>query len=119
MNWQLLSSELSQETLAALKAHIDSRSDDDDDDDDDDEDDNNNGAVGIATDEVLASSSNEGKSWKDAINAEYKEQWYWEERFGDEESFEWLLNFEQVERYLLPHLKKEDSILVIGLTLHT
>jgi len=104
MNWHLLSSELSPEALAALKVHIDSKSDKSEDE--------------VATCETSACSNNDNKRWQGASNAEYKEQWYWEERFGDEASFEWLLNFEQVEPYLLQHLKHDDSILVIGSTLY-
>lgn len=99
MNWDLLSSELSAEALAALRAHIEIQTHDDEEDSNSDQAKENDG---------------EGKSWKDAKNCEYKEKWYWEERFAEEESFEWLLTYQQVERHILPHLRYDDSILIIG-----
>ena len=102
MNWDLLSSELSAEALAALRAHVEKQTNDE-------EEDSSTGAQAKES-----GGEGEGKCWKEAKNFEYKEKWYWEERFAEEESFEWLLTYEQVERYLLPHLRYDDRILIIG-----
>lgn len=47
-------------------------------------------------------------------NAEYKRMEYWDERFGKEEHYEWLLGFEDVHRYLEPFLDPSHTILVVG-----
>lgn len=50
-------------------------------------------------------------------NVEFKKKSYWEERFGVEEEYEWLANFDAVRDILLPHLPSaslEPSILVVG-----
>ena len=44
----------------------------------------------------------------------FQTQEYWDQRFEEEENYEWLLSFEKVEAYILPHLKTTDHILVIG-----
>ena len=115
MDWHLLSSELSPEALAFLRDHIE-----------------NSEREPISSqattqdsgvDIDLGSNSSSGgemkekekdKKWLSATNDEYKEQWYWEERFKEEDNFEWLITFSQVERYLLPHLRADDKILIIG-----
>lgn len=47
-------------------------------------------------------------------NDRYKEHSYWEERFAEEESFEWLIGFQQCKNQLLPHLRPDDRILIVG-----
>ncbi len=47
-------------------------------------------------------------------NADYKEQNYWEDRFGQEEEYDWLLTFSQLKNYIIPYVKPEDRILVVG-----
>ena len=54
------------------------------------------------------------RGWKDAVNEEYKQQWYWEDRFKEEESFEWLVTFQQVEKFMAPYLQPGQRIIVIG-----
>lgn len=47
-------------------------------------------------------------------NDKYQEQSYWEERFAEEESFEWLISFDKCKHQLLPHLHTNDRILIVG-----
>ena len=47
-------------------------------------------------------------------NEDYKSQEYWETRFLKEESYEWLVPLSEVAPQLLPLLKKEDKILMLG-----
>lgn len=45
------------------------------------------------------------ESYKDSLNEKYKLRSYWEDRFTDEENFEWLLTFDQLKGVLLSTLK--------------
>jgi 2-polyprenyl-3-methyl-5-hydroxy-6-metoxy-1,4-benzoquinol methylase len=47
-------------------------------------------------------------------NAKFKTREYWDERFESEESYDWLASYDRVKHYLLPYLKPEDKILVVG-----
>ena len=47
-------------------------------------------------------------------NATYKEQEYWEERFEKEESYDWLCDYAQFRHLLLPLLKPDSRILILG-----
>ena len=47
-------------------------------------------------------------------NEDYKSQEYWETRFLKEESYEWLVPLSEVAPQLLPLLKKDDKILMLG-----
>ena len=53
--------------------------------------------------------------WKGAgSNEEYGESEYWDDRFAQEPSYEWLLTFEEVAAQMTPFLKSSDKILVVG-----
>jgi SAM-dependent methyltransferase len=48
-------------------------------------------------------------------NRQYGTHAYWEDRFAEEESSEWLLSYEQLASQLEPYLKKTDCrILIVG-----
>jgi hypothetical protein len=47
-------------------------------------------------------------------NSEYKTREYWEERFADEQSYDWLVTFADVRGKLVVQLRTTDRILVIG-----
>ena len=39
---------------------------------------------------------------------------YWDERFKDEDSYDWLVKYHEISDILREHLKKEDKILMLG-----
>ncbi|KAM3865946.1 EEF1A lysine methyltransferase 4 [Diretmus argenteus] len=47
-------------------------------------------------------------------NSRYKDVDYWDERYKTEQSFDWLGRFSNFQHLLDPHIKKDDSILVLG-----
>lgn len=47
-------------------------------------------------------------------NDKYGKKSYWDERFGEEQSFEWLMEFAACKDQLLPHLLPTDRILIVG-----
>lgn len=47
-------------------------------------------------------------------NCRYKDVDYWDERFKMELSYDWLGGFSKFQHLLEPHIKKEDSILILG-----
>ena len=47
-------------------------------------------------------------------NSKFKRQQYWDTRFKDEESYDWLLTYSQVRDSLFPYLKPTDRILIVG-----
>ena len=105
LNMEMLKSDLSSETLSLLLTHLQ---------------DPNKPLSDIEKvpeeNETAVQSIGKERSnrWVDAKNEEYKEKWYWDERFQEEDEFEWLLSFRQIEKYLLPYLKQSDKILIIG-----
>jgi SAM-dependent methyltransferase len=60
----------------------------------------------------------EAKYGRNPPNSVFKLQDYWEERFAEEESYEWLIKWSQLRNVVLPKLeryKKEDcKILIVG-----
>jgi hypothetical protein len=55
------------------------------------------------------------EAWKGAgSNQEYGESEYWDDRFAQEPSYEWLLTFKEVAMQMSPFLKSSDKILVVG-----
>ena len=48
------------------------------------------------------------------LNRTYGSQEYWEDRFSKEDSFEWLLSYQQLAPQLEPYLDKPCRILVVG-----
>lgn len=49
------------------------------------------------------------------VNADYKLKSYWNERFQEEENFEWLLNYQQLKLHLAPILPKGyKTALIVG-----
>lgn len=47
-------------------------------------------------------------------NGKYKLEDYWDERFKDEKSYEWLVDFKSIEDVICPYLDKEWQILIVG-----
>lgn len=47
-------------------------------------------------------------------NADYLNPGYWDQRFSEEEEYEWCRGFRQFQHLLLPHLQPESRILIIG-----
>ena len=47
-------------------------------------------------------------------NATLKEQGYWDERFAEEDEYDWLLSYEQLQTHLIPILMLSDKILIVG-----
>jgi 2-polyprenyl-3-methyl-5-hydroxy-6-metoxy-1,4-benzoquinol methylase len=47
-------------------------------------------------------------------NKEYGKKLYWDERFAQEDNFEWLVGYKQVASQLSQFLKSSDKILVVG-----
>jgi SAM-dependent methyltransferase len=48
------------------------------------------------------------------LNSTYGSHDYWEDRFENEDSFEWLLSYEQLAAQIEPHLLPVSRILVVG-----
>ena len=67
-------------------------------------------------DEGRTSAHNDGNATSaiPKLNRTYGSQEYWEERFSKEDSFEWLLSYEQLAPQLQPYLDKDCRILVVG-----
>ena len=100
INWQSLSSMLSADVFAALRNHLVV-----------DENDRE-----IPKFMSLESSDNLSYSHVKPTtnNAVFKEHSYWEERFSEEEEYDWLLSYEQLHTHLIPLLKFTDKILIVG-----
>ncbi|XP_030016789.1 EEF1A lysine methyltransferase 4 [Sphaeramia orbicularis] len=47
-------------------------------------------------------------------NSRYKDVDYWDERYKTEQCYDWLGNFSKFEHLLGDHVKKEDTILILG-----
>ena len=47
-------------------------------------------------------------------NGRFNKKTYWDERFKDEEKYDWLVEFQHIEKDLLPLLELDDKILVVG-----
>ncbi|KAM9844792.1 EEF1A lysine methyltransferase 4 [Aulostomus maculatus] len=47
-------------------------------------------------------------------NSRYKDVDYWDERYQTERSYDWLGGFSKFQHLLDKHIKKEDSILILG-----
>lgn len=47
-------------------------------------------------------------------NARFNKKTYWDERFKDEVKYDWLMEFQHVEKDLVPLLKPTDRILIVG-----
>ena len=51
---------------------------------------------------------------EDTSNSRFKKKAYWDERFTEEEKYDWLLEFEHVADDLVPLISPSDRILVVG-----
>ncbi|CAG9335385.1 ECE2 [Blepharisma stoltei] len=47
-------------------------------------------------------------------NSEYLNKEYWERRYENEETYDWLLRYPQVKEDISPYITPEDKILVLG-----
>ncbi len=105
-----LASELSAETLAALRSHLDAARNDPP------------AGAAAAGDAPAAPAAAAVGPRTDApvssipsSNAEYKEQSYWDKRFEEEQSYEWLVTWRDVAELLArAGLRPEHRILVVG-----
>jgi SAM-dependent methyltransferase len=100
IDWGKLSGSLSESALNALKEHL-------------------SGSTEQQSTPLITSLENKAVNVvdKDFIaesNADYKEREYWENRFADEENYEWLLSYSQIRPYISPYINHSDNILVIG-----
>eukprot|EP01041_Mallomonas_annulata_P000997 gene997-1961_t len=94
VDFAALSGHLSEDTLLALRAHL--AGDKDNEQEDADHHVNN-------------------KSVDAIVNSDYKLKSYWDERFSDEESFEWLLPYSDLKNFIDPIFTKNmKRALVIG-----
>jgi SAM-dependent methyltransferase len=91
MNWDLLSSNLSAETIQALKE------------------------LGISNAQGSENTTEpQMVDRKFIANSVFKKKDYWEERFQSEDSYEWLVSFDHVRSRLETFVKASDKILVLG-----
>jgi SAM-dependent methyltransferase len=105
VDWDKLGSSLSATALAALKEHLQCSKD-------------NEAVEDYQPDAEEAAGEQSGFKIYKGIgkqkNADFKEQEYWDERFSDEEQYDWLLGFSQLRSVLLPLLEFSDKILILG-----
>jgi ubiquinone/menaquinone biosynthesis C-methylase UbiE len=47
-------------------------------------------------------------------NSRFNKKAYWDERFRSEDKYDWLMEFQHVEKDLVPLLKPTDHILIVG-----
>lgn len=47
-------------------------------------------------------------------NTVFSKKEYWNERFTEEEAYDWLVKFDELSKHILCHLNRDDRILVIG-----
>ena len=97
MDWQVLNASLSPETLTALRSFTEEKS--------------------IATEESkLESEQKKQDAGFGAVrNSDFKEKEYWEQRFAEEDSYEWLLSFTQIQEFILSRIPSKSSrILIVG-----
>ena len=47
-------------------------------------------------------------------NCRYKDVDYWDERYKTESNYDWLGSFFKFQHLMEEHVKKEDSILILG-----
>ena len=103
IDWQKLSSMLSPDALSALRGHME---------DSDECSPTSQIIPGSGSHETCVKQSSLVKPT--ANNAVFKEQSYWEERFSEEEEYDWLLSYEQLQSHIIPLLNVEESILIVG-----
>ena len=96
IDWKHLSSSLSPHAFAALQGHLLS----------------SDGGEKVTSDSSALCKKSDTKGVVN--NAVFKEQDYWEERFADEEKYDWLLSFEQLQIHLIPLLDVTEQILIVG-----
>lgn len=52
---------------------------------------------------------------EDHLNSDYKLKSYWDSRFEEEEQYDWLVKFNEIEQYIIPKMpSKEAKILIVG-----
>lgn len=97
MDFASLSESLSPETLAALRSHMDGAAREPE-----------------PSDKKVVYDGNTAASETAPHNSVYKKKEYWDERFATEESYDWLLKFDDLKDSLQPFLKVDSKILVVG-----
>lgn len=103
IDWPSLSTMLSPDIFAALHGHLIGNESDDS---------PREPATGpIAAESCIELSSNVKPTPNNAV---FKEHSYWEERFTDEEEYDWLLTYEQLQTHLIPLLEVTEKILIVG-----
>lgn len=91
-NWDLLKETLGADALKALEAHMNN-------------DDEGQPTTPSASRETVKLPKN---------NQEYGRQSYWDERFAEEEAFDWLVGYDDVEYLISPLLSPDSRILLVG-----
>lgn len=89
-NWELLKETLSPSAYAELRSHLDNTADS-----------KKNNTLLNRQEEVM-------------LNSVFKEQSYWNQRFMEEEEYDWLVTTSQISEYILPYINMNDRILVVG-----
>ena len=89
-NWELLKETLSPSAYAELRSHLDHKTDS-----------KKNNTLLNRQEEVM-------------LNSVFKEQAYWNQRFLEEEEYDWLVKTSQIAEYIVPYVNKDDRILVVG-----
>ena len=56
----------------------------------------------------------ERPSYEPAKTADYLKKQYWDARFEAEEEYDWFKRFEEFSHLVVPHLGKNDRILILG-----
>jgi ubiquinone/menaquinone biosynthesis C-methylase UbiE len=120
MDWDLLSNTLSPDALQALKDHVQSEAQDHSVEQEED------GEIGEKTEEDFKG-EDQLREDDDAMpsrtsekvaqpNHVFKLKSYWDSRFEEEESYEWLVDYAKIEKYIVPHINnsKSSQILLVG-----
>lgn len=116
MNWDLLKETLSPSALAALQIHLNSNNENDVADVVINEEEDKGKEINQENTETTSDvhgSTNE-RRLPPPVNSVFKLHSYWEDRFAEESEYEWLTTWSQVEQFLLPYLKPEQKILIVG-----
>jgi ubiquinone/menaquinone biosynthesis C-methylase UbiE len=65
-------------------------------------------------DENEGNASSEVDVQNDYDNSKFNKRDYWDERFKDEVKYDWLMEYQHVEKELVSLVKPEDRILIVG-----
>jgi len=92
IDWDLLSTNLSSASLQALQIHL----------------------LGGQSNEEGTNNLEPGAIREVNSNTVFKDREYWEKRFEDEETYDWLVNFQDVSSQVVSKIRLDDRILIVG-----